>query len=57
MESGDKIKLDVDKIQKDPALKSVAKALTTNLWGRQAINLKRSQVEYFLEPDSFYKTL
>ena len=57
MESGDKIKLDVDKIQKDPALKSVAKALTTNLWGRQAINLKRSQVEYFLEPDSLYITL
>ena len=57
IESGDKIKLDIDKIENNPAIKSVAKSLTTNLWGRQAINLSRSKIEYFTEPDKFFKIL
>ena len=57
MKIGDNIDLNMYEVKKEPGVRSVAKALLNNLWGRQAINMTKSQVMYFTEPDKFYKIL
>ena len=57
IEIGDKIKLSLDEIKKQPGIRSVAKALSNNLWGKQAINLGRSQTVYFTKAVDFFKAL
>ena len=57
IENGDKIKLTLDEIKHDPGIRSVAKALSNNLWGKQAINLGRSKTVYFTKADNFFKVL
>ena len=57
MKIGDNIQLSINEINKEPGVRSVAKALLNNLWGRQAINMSKPQVMYFTEPEKFYKIL
>ena len=51
------IKLDYDKIQKNPSLRTLAKMMLNSMWGKFGQRLNKTQVQTFDDPQAFHRFL